>query len=109
MGWRKTTLTILSGQTESGVLDLAENGARRPKAIAISVPVLAAEVVNPQMEVGGIYQIVQSGGSDIALTSERVTQLDLLTGSKLKLVATAGVGANRVFQLEGTVVGGIGR
>jgi hypothetical protein len=38
MSWRETTLTILNAATESGVLDLAQFGARRKKDIGFIIP-----------------------------------------------------------------------
>lgn len=103
--WRKSTFTILNGQTDSNEVSLIENGARRPKAATISSPAGLVQTVVVHTEIGGAFSALQSGGSDIDLPAGKNTTIDKLLGSKIKLVAGVAItGGDKAFKMEGNVV-----
>ena len=102
MGWRSTTLTILSGATESEELNLADQGAIRVKSLTFWVGTLPETVtVHLAPVLGGTYRALQSGGGDITLPASRATQVSSITAGALKLVAGGAVAADRVFTVKG--------
>jgi len=100
--FRNTTLTILSGQTESEVLDLQGN-MRGPVGLNIQSPVVLAEVVNVRVSstIAGPFVKQKSGGSDVVQAADSATQITFLTVRFLKLVSTTPVAADRVFAIMG--------
>ena len=103
MSWRDTTLTILSGATESAELNLAADGTRWGKDLVFFSPGTLPETVKVHLArvVGGTYAILEVGGSDVALVANKAQLLTGLAAGALKLVATGAVAANRVFTIQG--------
>lgn len=106
--WRKTTLTILIGQTASEELDLTDGlGVRRVKSITFFSPATLPETVTVHVapQAGGTYQALQSGGTDFTLPANKATLLTGFTVGALKLVASVAVASGRVFTLRGAAEG----
>ena len=102
-GYNKT-LTIASGQTESGdTINLAGLGARRKMGITIINPATLPETVNVHVaeSSSGTFQPLYSGGTAIALDADGATVITDVIAGALKLVATGAVAANRTFILQG--------
>ena len=100
--FRDTTLTILSGATESETLDFG-GPMRGPVGIHIVAPATLPETVNPMTAkagAGAVFGILQSGGTDITLAAGKATQITFLTGRQLKLKATGATAADRVFEIS---------
>ncbi len=105
MGWRKTTLTILNGATESDVLDLTERSARPKADIFFFAPATLPETVTVQVapDPGGTFIPLQSGGSNYTLPAAKATYITFVCGA-VKLVAGGPVGGDRVFTIRGAAV-----
>ena len=103
---RTFLLTIPNGQTESNSHGVAETGYRSPINASIWAPVTLPETVN--IEVAGPlgnFGILQSNNVDIQLNARRVTPLTVLTVSEFRLLATAPVGDERIFEVVWNVRG----
>ena len=105
MGWRNTTLTILSGATSSEELNLTENAARRKKDLLFIAPTTLPETVTVHLAEapGGTYQALAEGGSNVTLPAAKATPVRGITAGALKLIALA-VAADRVFFVRGNAV-----
>lgn len=104
MGWRSTTLTILSGQTASGELDLVENGVRRIKDLTFICPTTLPEtvVIHLADKVGGSYRALNDGfGNDVTLLANKSQVQTNISAGALKLVASVAVAADRAFIIKG--------
>lgn len=104
MSWRKGTLTIASGQTESEELPLVENGARRMKTFQFFVPDTLTGTVKVYCapEVGGTYAALNDGfGNDYTLQAGKTQILAGVNAGALKLVSSGAEGADRVFTVYG--------
>lgn len=101
-GYRKT-LTILSGQTVSDVLDLAGLGTRHIYMITFRSPVTLPETVTVEVseDVAGTFEPYQSGDVDVTLPAGEASPVTEMNTRALRLVAGTAVGANRVFVLQG--------
>lgn len=100
--FRDATLTILSGATESEVLDFG-SVMRGPVGLHIVAPATLPETVNmltAKSGDGAVFGILQSGGVDIALAAGRATQVTFLTARQMKLKATGAAAGDRVFQIS---------
>ena len=90
-------ITILSGQTDSeevgvpGGYDMV--GVLAPAVLPETVNVKVAEMT------GGTYRMLQSGGTDIVIAAGKAITFTQMPFTTFRLVATAGVGADRVFQV----------
>jgi len=106
MSWRKGILTILNGETESEELDLTDRNAKREKNITFICPTLA-EVVKVYVAgaIGGTYRPLNDGfGNNVTLLSEQAQVQSGISAGAMKLVASVGVGADRVFTISGVAV-----
>lgn len=106
MGWRNTTLTILSGATESEELNLRENGARRIKNFSIIAPTTLTGVVVVHLAdlVGGTYKALNDGfGNDKILLQNKAEQMTAIAAGAMKLVSSGAEAADRVFIVQGAV------
>lgn len=103
MSFKLTTLTILSGQTESAELDLAGTNIRGPIGLLIVSPATLAETVHLVISttLAGNFGRLQSGGADVVLAAGKATQFSFVTGRVIKLKATGAVAADRTFNLMG--------
>lgn len=106
--WRKCTLTILSGQTESEELDLTQNGVRRVKSIQIAPPaaLTGTVTVHVAQDTGGTYVPLANGGTNFTLPVSQAIQLSALVAGALKLVSSGAEGADRAFIVTGAAVKG---
>ena len=106
MGWRETTLTIPLNGTDSPVLDLAENGARRAFVMTIIGPAALTGTVKIYVakRTTDTFVILQSGGTDITLPAVKATPLGVTTFGAMKLVSSGAEAAARVFDIVGVAV-----
>lgn len=104
--WRSCTLTILSAATESEEVNLEYLGVRKPKMFQIEGPTTLAETVAIHVGngVGGTYKALSSGGSDITIPAAKAISTPIILAKSMKLVAGAGVAADRVFIVMGAAV-----
>ena len=106
MGWRKTTLSILSGQTSSEELDLQDEGARRKKTITFISPATLTGVCKIYLAegLGGTYGALNDGfGNDcVLIAGKSQTQGGIVAGA-LKIVSSLPEGADRTFVIRGLV------
>lgn len=104
MPWRRSTLTILDGQTDSDVLDLTEKFARGSADLGILAPASGQTVtVHVAPDPGGTFAPLQSGGSNITIPDSKWTQLVGLAAGALKLVAGVAVSGNQVYTIRGVM------
>lgn len=104
--WRQQNLTILSGQTLSDELNLSENGVRRIKNLTFYVPATLTGIVKVQLAEapGGTYSTLNDGfGNDYTLQPGKSQILAGVTAGALKLLSSAGEGADRTFVVRGAV------
>jgi hypothetical protein len=104
MGWRETTLTILSGATESEVLNLEEKNARRKKNFTFINPAALTGTVTVHLadKVGGTFRAYNDGfGNDIVLIANKAQLVNALGAGALKLVSGSAEAADRVFIVRG--------
>lgn len=97
-------LTILSGQTQSGVLDFRSEGKHFITSLLVVSPTTLPEAVTVHAATSrtGTFQPLQSDGVDITLPAAKATSIHPvgMVGA-IKLVAGVAVAANRVFELAG--------
>lgn len=103
MDFRNTTLTILSGQTDSELLDSKAANMRGPIGVLVISPASLPETVNVVVSrtLTGQFGVLQSGGADIVLAAGKAVQLSFVTPRAIKLRATSTVAGDRVFDLIG--------
>ncbi len=101
---RIATLTIPSGQTESNVLDLRGANTLRPWYGTLYAPATLPETVTVHVaDRTGAFGTLQSPpATDITIPAGKRIAIGPITASRLKLVASAGVAADRVFTWEAT-------
>jgi hypothetical protein len=111
MSWRETTLTILNAATESGVLDLAQFGARRKKDIGFIIPAHGQTVkVHFAQTTAGPFAPLNDGfGNDYVLTASTSQVLYGIPFGAMKLVAGAAVSGNQVFTIQAISVTAVER
>jgi hypothetical protein len=99
-----TTLTILSGATASGTLDLTKLSSRRALTLGISAPATLPEVVNIEVATTatGNFARLESGGDDVDIPADKAIVLTDFPFAHLKLVAQAAAAADRVFDVIGS-------
>lgn len=99
------TLTILSGQTTSDVLD-SEIGFGNTTDLAIITPAALTGTVKPYMgglEDGSDAKKLNVGGTDVTLPAACFVPLPTSAFRSLKLVSSAAEGADRVFKVMGQI------
>lgn len=99
--WLSKQITILNGQTDSPELDLAAMFPASRLSLMIIAPGTLPESVGIRVSpaVGGTYAAVQSAGDDIVLPAGKATSVSPIVAGALKLVAGAGVGDDRLFEI----------
>src|SRR5262245_2789059 len=101
---RRKTLTIANAATETDILDLGSGKAYRPLDILVEGPAVLTGTVKVQVcsTFGGTFNVLQSGGADIAIPAAKATPLVPAAGCRfLKLVSSGAEGASRAFILTG--------
>jgi hypothetical protein len=103
MGWRDTTLTIANGQTESAVLDLSDDKARRIKNLNFFTPSFGVVVtLHLAPSAGGTFAPLNDGfGNNYTLQSSSAQILAGVTAGALKLVAASAVTGDKVVTIKG--------
>lgn len=99
---RVQTLTILSGAADSGVLELADQGAKRVMAVWIFAPLTLPETITVEVAPRGssVWRGLQSGGNDVTVVAGKVTAITQVASSRLRIHSSSNVGADRVFAIE---------
>lgn len=97
------TLTIPNGTQNSN--ELERNRYANYAALSIFAPATLPETVNLQSadaDINGAnFNIVRSQATDVVLAAGRTDVVGLLPFPRIRLRATANVGADRVFQVWG--------
>lgn len=94
-------LVIPSGETESNAID-AHGFYKYSEEFVVSSPATLPETVTLHVSVDGgtTYQAFQEGGSDLTFTADKVRRVPYDGWDSMKLVAGAGVGADRTFGIR---------
>jgi len=93
------TITILSGGTESEIVEALE------LAPAVSVLIIApatmpeAVVLQVAESPAGTFTTLQTDGADVALAAGKATQLTVMGGAYWRLKAGGAAGADRAFRI----------
>lgn len=98
-----SNLTILNGQTESGIADLRAAPYQGLTHLVFYAPATLPETVtlHSATDPTAVFGAHQSGGTDITLAAGKRTTVDIRGIGALRLVASAAVAADRVFGLSG--------
>ena len=101
-----TTLTILTGQTSSGVLDMTTLPGPRASRVAIYGPGTIGQAVTVQVapKAGSSFCILRSAGTDIAISVSRSDEITVLGAAQLKLVAAGAVAQDTTFELVVSII-----
>jgi filamentous hemagglutinin family protein len=102
--WRKSTLSILNGQTDSPILDLTEAKARYGVHLTIIAPGTLPEAITVQVTdgaAGTIFGTLQSSGADITIAAAKAVVIGKLVAGGLRLHAGVAVAAQRDFIIQG--------
>lgn len=99
------TLTILAGQTDSGLLSaLLTEGQRKvlfgsAVDIVVFAPAALTGTVNPQFSPseGGTMETLQSGGSDVTLPAAKATSIGNFSARDMRIHSGSAEAADRAF------------
>ncbi len=102
--WRNSTLTVLSGQTDSPILDLTEAKARYGVHLTIIAPGTLPEATTLQVTdgpAGTTFGTLQSGGSDITIAAAKAVVVGKVVAGGIRIHLGGAAAANRAFIIQG--------
>lgn len=94
------TLTILSGQSVSNVLNLTASGSRLATMLGITAPAALTGIVTVYVaqSLGGIFVPLQSPpGTDVNIAAAKAVSLIAIPFGAVQLVSSGTEGADRAF------------